>query len=169
MTSGAAIIWHNKTDDETQCPMVPYAVSLLAVNTYEILYAIAFGQPCVFKRHLQIHPAALWSCSNVSYCSPSIPQQDVRHRGGQSQGCNCGQRASLGISFHWGFFLDTPCTNIHSKYLLYIYIYGTPPTYLFVVFTGICSKLYTFWAYIVGCSFGSCFGWLVGGAIYIYK
>ena len=31
--------------------MMPYAVSLLAVSMYDILYAIAFGQPCVFKRH----------------------------------------------------------------------------------------------------------------------
>ena len=51
--------WHDKTDDETQCPMMPYSVSLLAVSMYEILYAIAFGQPCVFKRHS--------SCLTVSF------------------------------------------------------------------------------------------------------
>ena len=62
---------------------------------------------------------------------------------------------------------------IYTYTHIYIYIYiisiwYPPKTYLFVVFTGICSKLCTFWAYIFGCSFGSCFGWLVGGAIYIY-
>ena len=94
--------------------MVPYAVSLLAVNTYEILYAIAFGQPCVFKRHLQIHPAALWSCSNVSYCSPSIPQQDVRHRCGQSQGCSHGYaHRSDGCIAYWAG--DTGDTGVGRR------------------------------------------------------
>ena len=63
-------------------------------------------------------------------------------------------------------------THLHVSVYIYTYIiytklYRTPPkTYLFVFFTGICRKLCTFWAYIFGCSFGSCFGWLVGGAIY---
>ena len=38
---------------------MPCSVSLLAVSMHEILYAIAFGQPCVFKRHS--------SCLTVSF------------------------------------------------------------------------------------------------------
>jgi hypothetical protein len=45
VTSGAASIWHDKTDDETHCPMVPYAVSLLADGqNLGSLWAQAFTQ-----------------------------------------------------------------------------------------------------------------------------
>ena len=71
-----------------------------------------------------------------------------------------------------GYNMDIYQYQLYNMILMwYIYIYYmVPPQDLAFCgfYTGICSKLCTFWAYIFGCSFGSCFGWLVGGAIYIY-